>query len=176
MNTIEIDQEVLDLLKSKADPFVDTPNSVLRRLLGLEKSNTINKQFSQPMVTDNTDNYVKDIIRHHFKFDGKLSKVGRYRFMFDLGNKLAYFQNYGKPTINLWYRITSSAIDDLKHKNAVIVFTYPVGRFFYIVEVSELIKRINNSKWASTNIEVNIDPDSNYWRELDWHLVRHTLP
>ena len=33
--TIRIDNEVLDKLKEHAEPFVDTPNSVLRRLLGL---------------------------------------------------------------------------------------------------------------------------------------------
>jgi hypothetical protein len=33
--TIEIDREVLDRLKEQAEPFVDTPNSVLRRLLDL---------------------------------------------------------------------------------------------------------------------------------------------
>lgn len=33
--TIEIDQDVLDYLKSEAEPFVDTPSSVLRRLLDL---------------------------------------------------------------------------------------------------------------------------------------------
>lgn len=32
---VELDQEVFDLLKTKAEPFVDTPNTVLRRLLGL---------------------------------------------------------------------------------------------------------------------------------------------
>jgi negative regulator of replication initiation len=38
MVTIEIDEEVHNYLKSKAEPFVDTPNSVLRRLLFSEKS------------------------------------------------------------------------------------------------------------------------------------------
>jgi Mrr N-terminal domain len=33
--TIRIDREVLDKLKEHAEPFVDTPNSVLRRILGL---------------------------------------------------------------------------------------------------------------------------------------------
>jgi hypothetical protein len=33
--TIRIDSEVLDKLKENAEPFVDTPNSVLRRILGL---------------------------------------------------------------------------------------------------------------------------------------------
>ena len=33
--TIRIDDDVFDELKGHAEPFVDTPNSVLRRLLGL---------------------------------------------------------------------------------------------------------------------------------------------
>lgn len=36
--TIEIDDEVYDRLKEVAEPFVDTPNSVLRRLLELDGS------------------------------------------------------------------------------------------------------------------------------------------
>jgi len=33
MHAIEVDDDVLNALKKKAEPFVDTPNSVLRRLL-----------------------------------------------------------------------------------------------------------------------------------------------
>lgn len=33
--TIRIDKEVLEALKQHAEPFVDTPNTVLRRILGL---------------------------------------------------------------------------------------------------------------------------------------------
>jgi hypothetical protein len=33
MYTIEVDDDVMNALKKKAEPFVDTPNSVLRRLL-----------------------------------------------------------------------------------------------------------------------------------------------
>lgn len=33
--TIRVDREVYDRLKEDAEPFVDTPNSVLRRLLGM---------------------------------------------------------------------------------------------------------------------------------------------
>jgi len=36
--TIRIDEEVLDELKRHAEPFVDTPNSVLRRVLGLSET------------------------------------------------------------------------------------------------------------------------------------------
>jgi hypothetical protein len=35
-NHIEIDDDVFGVLKATAEPFVDTPNSVLRRLLGLD--------------------------------------------------------------------------------------------------------------------------------------------
>lgn len=36
MPTIRIDDEVYSLLRADAEPFVDTPNSVLRRRLGLD--------------------------------------------------------------------------------------------------------------------------------------------
>lgn len=36
--TIRIDDDVYDRLKEQAEPFVDTPNTVLRRVLGLEKA------------------------------------------------------------------------------------------------------------------------------------------
>ena len=36
--SIEIDDDVFELLKDEAEPFVDTPNTVLRRLLGLDST------------------------------------------------------------------------------------------------------------------------------------------
>ena len=36
--SIEIDDDVFEYLKQEAEPFVDTPNSVLRRLLDLESA------------------------------------------------------------------------------------------------------------------------------------------
>lgn len=36
MEQIEVDKDVLGLLREHAEPFTDTPNSVLRRLLGLD--------------------------------------------------------------------------------------------------------------------------------------------
>lgn len=35
MVTIEVDEDVFEALKARAEPFVDTPNTVLRRELGL---------------------------------------------------------------------------------------------------------------------------------------------
>ena len=34
--SIDTDDEVFDVIKRHAEPFVDTPNSVLRRLLGID--------------------------------------------------------------------------------------------------------------------------------------------
>jgi hypothetical protein len=36
--SIDVDEEIYDLLERNAKPFVDTPNSVLRRLLSLDES------------------------------------------------------------------------------------------------------------------------------------------
>jgi negative regulator of replication initiation len=35
---IELDEEIFEFLKANAEPFVDTPNTVLRRLLGLDSA------------------------------------------------------------------------------------------------------------------------------------------
>lgn len=36
MSNIDLDPDIFDYLKTQAEPFVDTPNTVLRRLLGLQ--------------------------------------------------------------------------------------------------------------------------------------------
>lgn len=175
MNTIEIDNDVLDLLKKNADPFNDSPNSVLRRLLGLEgaKSNRSNKTNRGGRMQ--SDEFVKKIISHYYNYSGIPRKVGRYQYMFNLDGKLVYFQNFSKPTNNLWYRLKSSAIEKLKNKNSEIVFTYSVDGIFYPINVSELQQKLEKNNWSRDDIEVNIDPDSDYWRELNWRLDRHSL-
>jgi hypothetical protein len=40
VNTIQVDDEIFALLQKNAKPFVDTPNSALRRLLGLHVNGT----------------------------------------------------------------------------------------------------------------------------------------
>lgn len=44
--TIEIDQEVFEFLKMQAEPFIDTPNDVLRRLLLNNKFPSQAKQYN----------------------------------------------------------------------------------------------------------------------------------
>ena len=54
MPTIRIDDEVYSWLKSKAVPFDDTPNSVLRRLAGLDKRRLLTGEES---AIDNNNNH-----------------------------------------------------------------------------------------------------------------------
>ncbi|MDD2252228.1 MAG: winged helix-turn-helix domain-containing protein [Dehalococcoidales bacterium] len=51
MIKIDCDSEVWEALKKNADPFVDTPNDVLRRLLGLPKI--------EPSGNENTENLIR---------------------------------------------------------------------------------------------------------------------
>lgn len=50
MPTIRIDDEIYSWLKSQAEPFEDTPNSVLRRLARLDKKASL--VIEQPVVDD----------------------------------------------------------------------------------------------------------------------------
>lgn len=45
---IDVDDAVLDVLKENAEPFIDTPNSVLRRLLGIESTDGVARKTSLP--------------------------------------------------------------------------------------------------------------------------------
>jgi hypothetical protein len=175
MNTIEIDNDVLSHLKKNADPFNDTPNSVLRRLLGLEGSKAIVRNTNQRGGIMQSDEFVKKIIAKHYNYSGVPRKVGRYQYMFNLDGKLVYFQNFSKPTNNLWYRLKSSALEELKNKNSEIVFTYSVDGIFYPIKVSDLQQKLEINNWSREDIEVNIDPDNDYWRELNWRLDRQTI-
>jgi len=48
MPTIRIDEDVMSFLQTKAKPFVDSPNDVLRRILGIDRSSSPgqNRQFA----------------------------------------------------------------------------------------------------------------------------------
>jgi hypothetical protein len=47
MPEIEVDEDVLEALKSDAEPFVDTPNTVLRRRLGLDTASSPSLQSAR---------------------------------------------------------------------------------------------------------------------------------
>jgi hypothetical protein len=46
--TVRIDDEVYETLKANAEPFVDTPNTVLRRLLGLNPADDPGREGLEP--------------------------------------------------------------------------------------------------------------------------------
>lgn len=175
MHKIEIDSDVLDHLKKNADPFNDSPNSVLRRLFGLDGAKSKGNNKNQQGVIMRSEEFVKKIISQHYNYSGVPRKVGRYRYMFNLDGKLVYFQNFSKPTNNLWYRLKSSAIEELKNKHSEIVFTYSVDGIYFPINVSELQQKLDKNNWSREDIEVNIDPDTDHWRELNWRLDRHTI-
>lgn len=51
MDKIEVDHDVLELLRENAEPFTDTPNSVLRRLLGIDPRGSSGSASSRPAKT-----------------------------------------------------------------------------------------------------------------------------
>jgi len=56
--SIDIDDELLAVLKHEAEPFVDTPNSVLRRLLGMD-NNGHKPMTTPPAAASNTETSTK---------------------------------------------------------------------------------------------------------------------
>lgn len=49
---IQIDDEVWELLKERAEPFVDTPNTVIRRLLDLDVSTNRSPNGASAVIAD----------------------------------------------------------------------------------------------------------------------------
>ncbi len=177
MNTIKIDDTVLEYLKSKADPFNDTPNSVLRRELGIDKFHNNRKEIrKKDNGTMQSDEFVRKVILEHYGYKNRPQKVGRFRYLFNLNGKHVYFQNFNEPTNNLWYRIRSNALDKLRENvDSDIILTYPIEKLFYIISVKKLKEKLTKNNLSKEDIEVNIDPNQDYWRELNWKLERFTI-
>jgi negative regulator of replication initiation len=79
MHSIEVDEEVYDYLKSNAEPFKDTPNTVLRRLLlKIEivdpKKNDIRSDL--PKFSESVPNALAEILEMIFLVKSKgLSRI-----------------------------------------------------------------------------------------------------
>jgi hypothetical protein len=79
MPTIRIDDDVYAWLKSQAEPFEDTPNSVLRRIAGLDTICNMPKEAvetDQPTKETTTENKEKVMARATGRYYNKLWKVG----------------------------------------------------------------------------------------------------
>jgi hypothetical protein len=175
---IEVDDEVFEFLQSHAKPFVDNPNSVLRRLLlsdgaeaegsGEHHSVLVNKNPNSRDAT-NTDRFVAAILE---ETEGRYSKFGRYRYMFESDSELLYFQNFNKAGDRLWYRISEKPWNDLlsSEKRATIYFTCPAMGVYYAIPVAEIDDRAREIGWNRSSLEVNLDHGNKRWIDLDWDI------
>lgn len=182
MVNIEIDDEVFNYLKSLAEPFVDTPNTVLRRLLfnkdkPKETPSTIKNMAKS---TDSTEASSEAFINSflHERYGEKFRVKSPFRTMFESERHLIYFQNFNKVgTTNLWYRLSESSLKELRKttKNAIICFTNPSENLVIEVPMKDLDAQVARSTWEKEFLEVNIDPADLRWREIDWNLQKYLV-
>jgi hypothetical protein len=180
MRTIEVDDEVFEYLKSQAEPFVDEPNDVLRRLFQL---NTERPKRREPIAAKSRGRRVIRGDREAFmaaileaEFGSGFRTRSPYRTLFENGTHTVYFQNFNKAgSANLWYRIKGSALQVLEASpnESYLVFTNPAEAFAFVLPVSSVVARMRKAGWDREDLEVNIDPATNYWRELEWDLSKH---
>lgn len=180
MHPIEIDDDVLASLKSKAEPFVDrSPNDVIRRILGLDgpdgSTNLRNRRRkTRRPASGGTEEFILTVLEE--EFGGKFGVRSPYRTMYQDPKRIVYFQNFNKAgTANLWYRLTGTALGTLSgdQREAFVAFTNPAERFAYLIPVRELEERARKAGWKREDLEVNIDPATDRWRELDWDLSQY---
>lgn len=183
MIEIEIDQEVFNLLQNNAKPLIDTPNTVIRRLLGLDKKlkpekidqplSVIRESKTSGVADQSSHQFVLKVLKREFAEDFRVKSP--YRLMYESSYYLIYFQNFNQQSTNLWYRITKKPLQVLKSskKNCFICFTNPADQIAYLIPLEDINKEIAASKWSRDYLEVNIDPISHKWRELEWRINRY---
>lgn len=180
MPKIDVDQDVFEFLQKNAIPFVDTPNTVLKRLLKIGNiSSPTTKETKATMTTINstsgidTNDFVRKVLEKEFP-EGYQRK-SPYRFMFETPNYLIYFQNFNQPSATLWYRITKKPLQVLRNsgKECFICLTNPAEGIAYQIPLKDIESRLATSNWTRDYLEINIDHVSNKWKELDWHIRQY---
>lgn len=184
MVTIEVDDEIYNLLKNMAEPFVDTPNSVLRKILftklkPLETKtstfiSTTNKLPSQQEVS--SDAFMSSFIKK--RYEGTFKIKSPYRTMFESQTHLVYFQNFNKSgTSNLWYRLSERSLSVLREtqKIALVCFTNPSENIAFEIPMKDIDAQVKKANWEKEFLEVNIDPANSRWRELDWNIDKYLI-
>lgn len=179
MHNIEVDDQVYDFLAKKAEAFVDTPNSVLRRLLKIDDNGESIQRCEAPR-RESQKAKEKEVSSEAFirkfwakKFQGVPRQVGRYRMMLESDTDIVYFQNFNKlGSPNLWFRLNPSPLETIRssRKRSWICFTNPAERFGYLIPISAVDSKAQDHKWSRPEYEVNIDVADDRWREFDWKL------
>lgn len=182
MVKIEIDEEVFNYLKSKAEPLVDTPNTVLRRLLFCNEKPTKLPSTSNYMARDtlstevSSEAFITSFLRERYNEEFRVKSP--FRTMFESERHLIYFQNFNKiGTTNLWYRLSGSSLKALRetNKTAKVCFTNPSENLVIEVPMKDLDAQVDRSTWDKEFLEVNIDPADLRWREIDWNLQKYLV-
>ncbi|QQS34368.1 MAG: DUF262 domain-containing protein [Acidobacteriota bacterium] len=121
------------------------------------------------MDTQETRRFVETVLER--EFDSEFEKAVRFRFMYESVTEMVYFQNSNMDKV-LWYRIDEKARIALSRsdKSSFIVFTSPKEGIAFVIPMPELLKRIEGIGWTDADIEVHIERDKSYWRELDWDI------
>ena len=180
-HSIEIDQEVFQALQRRARPFLDTPNDVLRQLLltalptpktpaAAPPATLRDHMNTEALLSVDADSFVREVVAK--EFGAGFRRRAPYRMMYEDGDRLVYFQNFSKEANHLWYRITKNPWKDLRsgRKTSFVCFTNPVERYVYLIPVADIKERVQRAGWSRDYLEVNIDPASSRWTELDWDL------
>jgi predicted transcriptional regulator len=184
MVTIEIDDDLYNQLKLLAEPFIDTPNTVIRKLISLAQNSTnkLTRSNSSTSYTIKQDqglsslSFMNSFLKNRYK--EKFHVRSPYRTMFESENYLVYFQNFNKKdTNNLWYRLKNDSLKILRqsNKNALVCFTNPSEKIVFEIPVKDIDKKAAEVKWNRNFFEVNIDPANSRWRELDWKIESYLV-
>lgn len=195
-SSIQVDRDVFAFLQTHATPLIDTPNDVLRRLLlgtvarprpedALISPTTIaapvsTEAFLVPSLAPpvpqsvagaiSAEAFVVSMIRQ--EFGTGFRRRPPYRMMYDSDEALVYFQNFNKESDHLWYRVTENAWRDLRssRKAAWLCLSNPAEQFAYVIPMSAVLQRVERAGWKRSYLEINIDPATSRWTELDWRL------
>jgi len=181
MVSIEIDEDIFNYLKSMAEPFVDTPNTVLRRLLFPEchPQGDASTELSTTVTLPRSPVSSREVFVSTYlqsRYGEKFHTKTPFRTMFESEKHLIYFQNFNKSgTNNLWYRLSESSLVTLRTttKIAIVCFTNPSENIIIEIPMKDIENQIAKSLWKKESLEVNIDPTNLRWRELDWSLQQY---
>lgn len=125
-------------------------------------------------ATGRTEEFIEQILEE--EYGGPFRVRPPYRTMYQDEEHLIYFQNFNRAgTANLWYRLKGTAMDTLTsdRRRAYVVFTNPADRFAYLIPVGDLETQVRKVGWEREDLEVNIDPGTDRWRELEWDLSEY---
>jgi len=127
----------------------------------------------RPDTKANVDAFVGEFMKRQFGVG--FARRGHYRLMFESPERVVYVQNFNKRSDHLWYRITAQPWREVQtsKKPAWLCFTNPVERYAYVIPVEDVITRSKTQNWSRDYLEVNIDPVTSRWVELDWKIEQY---